>query len=247
MVFNPGTNPYFNNFHASNEQDLYDNLIQESIKIYGIDLYYLPRTLVAFDQLYGEDTISEYNSAIPIEMYLKSVDGFEGDGTFLGKLGLEIRDQVVFTVSRKTFLENVGSHTAQSRPEEGDLIWYPLNNKLFQVKYVNYLPIHYPLGTLQTWDLTCELYEYSNERINTGIADIDALQTTFSTNILDYSLVDEAGNPVIDENGDYITSEVYAINQANTATVGSDSEQIQGEANDALDWSESNPFSELTY
>ena len=103
--------------------------------------------------------------------------------------------------------------------------------------------MHYPLGALQTWDLVCELFEYSNERINTGIPEIDELQTKFSTNILDYSIIDESGNYLVSENGDYIVQEAYEVAQANTDTVASDADAIQDEANTFLDWSEQDPFS----
>lgn len=245
MTLAPGTNFFFNNFSASNEQGLLTDLIVESIKIYGIDLYYCPRTLNQYDPILGEDAQSSYDKAIPIEMYIRSVDGFEGDGTFLSKFGLEIRDQVVFTVARRTFDENISGIYSIPRPNEGDLIYYPLNGKLFQIKYTDYLPLHYPLGTLMIYNLTCELFAYSNERMNTGVPAIDILQTEFSTNIIDYAIMDERGNYLIDENGDYIVSEKYAINQANTATVGGDNEVIQiGSDDNVIDFSEKDPFSE---
>jgi len=246
VVFAPGTNPYFSKFTCQGEQDLLEDLNIEAIKIYGLDFFYLPRTLISFDPIYGEDDISEYNAALGIEMYIKSVDGFEGDGTFLAKFGLEIRDQIVLTVARRTFELDITNTTTEIRPRpfEGDLIYYPLNEKLFQIKYVNYLVMHYPLGALQIWDLTCELYEYSNERINTGIEEIDELQTKFTTNILDFAIIDENGNYVIDENNNYLVSTEYAVHMANTDSILTDSEDIETEAVDVLDWSEKDPFSE---
>jgi len=245
MASSPGTNFYFNNFFATGEQNLLEELNIEAIKIYGIDLYYLPRTLVSFDPVYGEDDISEYNAAIPIEMYIKSVDGFEGDGVYLSKFGLEIRDQITFTVARRVFENNITLEfdVTQSRPFESDLLYYPLNKKLFQIRFVNYLPIHYPLGALQTYDLVCELFEYSNERINTGITDIDELQTKFSTNILDYSIIDENGNYLVSENVDYVVQEQYGEAQANVAVIDSAANTVQTAANTFLDWSETDPFS----
>ncbi len=245
-IQSPGTNKYFNPFNCPGEQDLLEDLVIESIKIFGLDMYYLPRTLISYDQIYGEDDISEYNQAIPIELYIKSVDGFEGDGVFFSKFGLEIRDQITFTMARKTFEQLVVN---QPRPFESDLIYYPLNKKLFQIRFVNYLPVHYPLGDLQSYDVMCELFEYSNERLNTGIVDIDELQTEFTTNILDYSIVDENGNYVIDENGNYLISEIYVQNVANTDTVFSDNTAIGDEAvlDDILNWEETDPFSEGFY
>ncbi len=242
-----GTSTFFNNFGSVQEQDLLDDLITESIRIYGIDLYYIPRILISYDSIYGEDDISEYQTAIPIEMYIKNVDGFEGEGVFLSKFGLEIRDQVSFTVSRRRFEQYVGTAASIVRPNEGDLIYYPLNKKAFQIRFVNYLPVHYPLGALQTWDLTCELFEYSNEKFSTGIAEIDELQTKFSTDLLEYSLVDENGNYIVDEHGNYFTDETYVL--SDILPGGADNEPIQTEqdANNLIDWSEVDPFSEGFY
>ncbi len=91
------------------EKQLVEDLVVESIKIYGNDIYYCPRTIVAFDEILGEDSLSEYNEATMVEMYIKSVDGYEGDGVFLSKFGLEIRDQVTFTIAKRTFIDEVGN------------------------------------------------------------------------------------------------------------------------------------------
>jgi len=134
MTFTHGTNPYFDNFHNQGEQDLVEDLIIEAISIYGQDMFYLPRTLVAFDPLTGEDASSKYVNAIPMAMYVKDVNGFEGDGTFMSKFGLQIQDQVTFTFSKRIWEEEIGSITGQIRPNEGDLIYFPLNQKLFQIQ-----------------------------------------------------------------------------------------------------------------
>ena len=100
-------------------------------------MYYIPRKLNNYDPVYGADDQSSYEQAIMIEMYIKSINGFSGDGSFLSKFGLEIRDQVVFSVAQRIFSEEVGTVTTQVRPNEGDLIYFPLNNKCFQIKFVN--------------------------------------------------------------------------------------------------------------
>jgi len=162
------------------EQQLLESLIVESIKIYGYDVYYLPRTLVEKDALYGEDPSSRYDTNYGIEMYIKSVDGFQGDGDFLSKFNLEIRDSVIFTVARKTFMDEVATTEGTVRPNEGDLIYFPLNKKIFQVKFVEHESMFYQLGSLPVFDLTCELFEYSGEVLNTGIKNIDDLQQLYS-------------------------------------------------------------------
>lgn len=242
------TNFYFRNFDASNEQNLLHDLIIESIRIFGEDVYYVPRHLNSYDQLTGEDARSSYIQAILVEMYIKSVDGFTGDGNFMSKFGLQIRDQVVFSVAQRTFDAEVGVVTQQLRPNEGDLVYFPLNNKCFQIRYVNKFEMFYPLGTLTTWELTCELFEYANETINTGIAEIDRLQTQYSTNILDWALHDESGVTLTDESGNILVVESYNLSTLNPAA-DNDAIQFGGEnfpvgSNDFIDFTEKNPFAE---
>ena len=195
------TNFFFNNFQASQEQLLLENLIVESIKIYGHDIYYIPRKLNNYDDVYGADDQSSYEVAYPIEMYIKSIDGFSGDQEFLSKFGVEIRNQVVFSVARRIFNDEVGEFTTQVRPNEGDLIWFPLNQRAFQIKYVNKYEMFYQLGALQTWEMTCEVFEYSGELINTGIPEIDAIQKKYDINILDWTIKEESSNelPILTE------------------------------------------------
>lgn len=235
------TNFYFNNFQNSQEQLLIENLIIESIKIYGQDMYYIPRVIKNKDEIYGADDISEYNRAYPVELYIKSIDGFSGDGTFMSKFGLEIRDQVVFSIAQRVFYEEVGMESSLIRPNEGDLIFFPLNKKIFKIMYVNKLEMFYQLGALQTWELTCELFDYSNEKFNTGIEEIDILQKKFSTNILDYCLLTESNESILTEDSDYIVMENYKLE---TIDPLADNSFIQSESDDILDFTEKDPFSE---
>jgi len=156
-------------------------------------MYYVPRTLNNKNEVYGEDDISSYDSATLVEFYIKNVDGFGGDGNFMSKFGLEIRDQVTFVIAKRVFDEEIGFAANYVRPREGDLIYFPLNHKLFQIKYVDNKPIYYPMGALQTFELTCELFEYSGESFNTGIGEIDDIQDKLSMNVLDYSVITQDG------------------------------------------------------
>lgn len=242
------TNFFFNNFKSSQEQLLLENLIIEAIKIYGEDMYYIPRNLGNFDQLYTADDQSYYNQAFLVEFYIKSVDGFSGDGNFMSKFGLEIRDQVVFSIAQRVFGEEIGAYTTLVRPREGDLIFFPLNNKCFQIKYVNKFEMFYQLGALQTWEVTCELFEYSNEVFNTGIPEIDVIQTKFSTNILDYAIMDEEGNFITDEDDNYLVVEQYNLE---TISPGSENETLNAGtdnfsmgSDNFVDFSVKDPFSE---
>ena len=166
------TNSYFRNFDARNEQELLHSLVTESIQIYGHDVNYIPRTLVNEDTILGEDSISEYKDAYVIEMFIKSVDGFEGEGDLVSKFGLEIRDQIVFSVARRAW-EGLDIGT---RPKEGDLIYFPLTEKLFQIMFVEHETPFYQTGALPTFDLTCELFTYSDEAIDTGVDEIDVIE-----------------------------------------------------------------------
>jgi hypothetical protein len=243
------TNVYFGNYQNSQEQYLIEDLIVESIRMYGMDMYYMPRQREAFDQIYGEDALSIFNKAFMLEMYIKNVDGFQGDGDFLSKFGLEIRDRITFTISQRVFGEESGAAGLELyRPKEGDLIFFPINNKIFEVKFVEHEAIFYQLGSLQTYDLSCELFQYSSERFNTGIEIIDQLYTNnyltlnnFSQAITDFALQTEDTNPfyLLTEKGFKLVSEQYS-------TLG-DNDAIEAEADAFIDFSESDPFSEGAY
>ena len=242
------TNFFFNNFRSSQEQQLLENLIVEAIRIYGENMYYVPRNLNNFDHLLTADDQSSYTNPYMVEIYIKSVDGFSGDGNFMSKFGLEIRDQVVFSIAQKVFNQEIGAYTALARPREGDLIFFPLNNKCFQIKYVNKFEMFYQLGALQTWEMTCELFEYSNEVFNTGIPEIDAIQVKYSSNILDWSIRDEQGNYLVDEDDNYIVMEGYDLEEivagAQNETLRQGSENFPYGSDDFIDFSARDPFSE---
>ncbi len=178
------TNFFFNNFQSSMEQNLIEDLVVESIKIYGIDLYYLPKRVVVRDTIFREEELATYNTAHPIEMYIKNVDGFDGEGDFISKFGIEIRDRITFTISRRSFASEVLTQEANMvRPLEGDLIWFPLNRKMYKIMFVEHEAIFYQLGSLQTWDISCELFEYNNETFDTGIPDIDSVYAELDVSI----------------------------------------------------------------
>ena len=234
---------YFNNFTNSQEQILIEDLVIESIKIYGHDVLYCPRTLVNKDEIYGEDSISRYNTQYMVEMYVKNVMGFQGEGDFMSKFNLQIRDQMTLTIARRTFCDEIGNVESIDRPQEGDLIYFPLNKKIFVVKFVEHEAIFYQMGSLQTYDLNCELWEYSNEILNTGIDDIDKFQKDYSFDMSVYGIMTEDGYVLKDEDGYDLIQEQYNF----TTQVGDsieDNEEIQSEADGVLDFSERDPFSE---
>lgn len=207
-------------------------------------MYYVPRTINNYDAIYGADDQSSYDTAYMVEMYIKSVDGFSGDGNFLSKFGLEIRDRVIFSVAQRIFSEEVGMHSNQVRPNEGDLIYFPLNRKCFQIKYVNKQEMFYQLGALQTWEVTCELFEYSGETLNTGIPEIDMLQTKFDTNQFTFAIrSDNDGSIITDEEGSILILEGSSMDDLIPAA---ENDEIQRESDLFVDFTSYDPFSERT-
>ncbi|MDP7608488.1 MAG: hypothetical protein QF814_02020 [Candidatus Marinimicrobia bacterium] len=194
------TNPYFNH-HGTNtpENRLIENLMIESIKTYGIDVYYLPRTLNNEDTLMGEDASASYNSAHTIEMYIKTVDGFEGSGDFIAKWGLQIKDQITFTVAKRRW-QDLGLSTdgRAKMPHEGDLIYFPITKALFQILFIEDEAIFYQTGQLQSYDMLCEMFTYSDQSFNTGIDTIDAIERTHSYSV-DFTMDSGSGNYTVGE------------------------------------------------
>jgi len=206
-------------------------------------MYYIPRTLNNYDEVYGADDQSSYDNAYPIEMYIKSIDGFSGDGNFMSKFGIEIRDQVVFSMARRIFAEEVGTFTSQVRPNEGDLIYFPLNQKCFIIRYVNKFEMFYQLGALQTWEVTAELFEYSGEAMNTGIPEIDILQKQYSLNQYDWVIQTQDADFITDEDGNIITLEGSSTSDL---LFNAENDKIQQESDQFVDFSAVDPFSEGT-
>jgi hypothetical protein len=168
------TNPFFSNYDFVNEQNLIDDLVVESIQIYGVDTYYVTRDIREFDEILNEDSLSVFNATYQMEVYVKTVDGFEGEGDFLSKFGLQIRDQATFTVAIRTFERHATRLNPNLvRPKEGDLVYLPMNKKFFKIMHVEHESVFYQTGALQVYDLKTELFEYSNERFETGIEEVD--------------------------------------------------------------------------
>ena len=164
-----GTNHFFNHFNNSDEQRLIEDLVAEMIKYGGVDCFYMPRTLVNVDNIFGEDLISSFNDAFPLELYISSVDGFEGDGDFIAKFGLETRDTVKFVVSKYRFTQE----TNREKPQEGDLIFLPFNNGIFEIKFAEDEKPFYQFGENYVFELSCELFSPSHEDMITGVDAID--------------------------------------------------------------------------
>lgn len=219
------TNVFFQNYSYFNEQMLIEDLVIESIQIFGLDMIYVTRSLQAVDNILNEDDLSIFNAAFDMEMYVKSVDGFQGEGDFLSRFGLQIRDSAVFTVAMRTFERYITRvDNTIVRPKEGDLIYLPLNGKFFKIMHVEHESVFYQSGALQVYDLKCELFEYSNERFQTGRDDID---TYFD---------------------DIKTDSINSLQELKAVDPIAKNEFFEDEGNDIIDFSEMDPFSEtITY
>lgn len=180
-------NHYFNHYAPGtiNEQLLYEDLLEESIKMMGHDVKYLPREAYdATDDILGESPEGKFKRAYVVEMYLANVEGFEGDGDFFSKFGLEIRDTSNFIITRRTFEKHIPS-TIAKRPREGDLIWVPVLNKIFEIKYVEEELLFFALGRRipYIYELRCETFRFSQEDFETGDEEIDDLDKLISYTI----------------------------------------------------------------
>ena len=173
--------PHFSQ-KVKSEQNLYEDIIIESMKIYGQDVYYLPRTIVNENTILGEDVASQFANSYKIEMYLENQDGFDGEGDLFTKFGVEIRDEATFIVARKRWTQTVSSANNSItvlRPKEGDLIWLALSNKLFEIMHVEHESPFYQLSNLPTYKMRCQLFEYSGEDLDVGIDGVDTIQSDF--------------------------------------------------------------------
>lgn len=217
---------------VKSEQDLYEDLVIESLKIYGQDCYYLPRTIVNYDTILGDDIPSQFSSAYKLEMYIENIDGFAGEGDLFQKFGIEIRDQATFIVSRRRWAQTVSSYNNNIEgdlPEEGDLVYLPLTQSLFQIMHVERESPFYQLSNLNVVRLECELFEYSDEFIETGVEEIDTIEE------FGYKL-----NLTLDPDSDQIT---VVVGDTITQTL-SDGTTITGEV---LDWDRENQIASVVH
>jgi hypothetical protein len=261
-------NRYFNQYTpVKQEQNLVEDLVIESIKIYGVDGYYLPRTDVNLDKIYGEDASMIFDDALELELYIKSFEGFQGQEDFLSKFGLQIDESITFVVAQKRFTQSLkpsfiteygynfknedGDHLLDEqsydyanilRPREGDLIWIPMLNYMYEIKFTENIENFFQLGKLYTYEMRCDRYEYSSERIDTGVAEIDGIEDQ-------YSLSTDNIQKILDEESNIFALEddTRLVAEGDTVIpfeVSADNESIGQKIidEDVLDFSEKNPF-----
>src|SRR6056300_1721296 len=256
-------NHYFqsgNGIGSNSEKRLHEDLIIEGLKIYGFDVYYLPRTLVNRDLILGEDTLSKFDDSYLIEMYMETTEGFAGQQEIINKFGLEIREDTTFMLAKRRWQDAVDSqHTliADGRPNEGDIIYMPLMNSFFEIQFVEDQEPFFQLGNLPVYKLKCARWEYSSEKLDTGITDIDSAEDQYSLDQLAHqvSLENETGSIVLENDsasGDiqYMLLETYALQTQSTYADNLDLDSEAGfdaasTADDILDFTERNPFGEV--
>ncbi len=219
------TNVHFN--HAvKSEQNLVDDLIVESLRMYGHNCYYLPRKVVDEDVILGDVAESKFEDAYEVEMYLQGTEGFEGEGELYSKFGIETRQSAEFIISKRSWERFVSLDTNLAtglRPNEGDLVYFPLANSLFEIKFVEHENQFYQLGKLYTFRMSCDLFEYSGEDFETEIAAIDTdialaqakgIELTLAdTPTLRSFVVGETVSQLVSDTGIVITGEVQAWNE----------------------------------
>ena len=240
VYFDTGTKP---------EQSLYEDLIIEQLRIYGQDVYYIPRKLAGTDSVWQEDISSSFESSYLIEMYMDTIDGYEGEKELMSKFGLDIQDDATFTVSRRRWEQFVSIDNniiESSRPNEGDLIYWPKGSKLFEITFVDKDDPFYQVHNLPTYKLKCKTFEYASEVIDTGITEIDAVETDNSLDQYQYQFTLEDGtgsvlleNTVEGAAASYIIQESYLVD---TIDENAQNDIFESLDDNILDFSESNPF-----
>ena len=194
------------------EKLLHEDIIIESLKIFGQDVYYMPRTLVNRDLVLGEDTSSRFDDSYLIEMYFETNEGFAGENEIINKFGLEIRDDTTLIVSKRRFEEHVANTAnliATGRPNEGDLIFVPLMNSFFEIQFVEDQEPFYRIGNLPVYKLRVTKFEYANEQINTGQELLDQAEDKFTLDTLQHKFTLESGQVALTGEGSIVLEDYY--------------------------------------
>jgi len=259
-------NHYFqggNGIGSEAEKRLYENLIIEGLKIYGQDVYYLPRTLVNRDLILGEDVVSKFNAAYLAEMYMETTEGFAGQQEIINKFGLEIREDTTFMVSKRRWqdlVDDPGTLIVSGRPNEGDVIYMPLMNSFFEIQFVEDQEPFFQLGNLPVYKLRATKFEYSSEKIQGTIPQLNEAETNLSIDLLQNQLQLEDGSAMLLEstdttlgNIDHLILENDTFNLAAQTRDYADNDTYESDAgfgtvstdDDILDFTERNPFGEV--
>ena len=259
-------NHYFqsgNGIGDTSEKRLYEDLIIEGLKIYGQDVYYLPRTLVNQDLVLWEDVLSKFDDSYLVEMYIETTDGFQGEQELISKFGLEIRDDTTFVIAKRRWQDQVDNQATlivDGRPNEGDLIYVPLFNSFFEISFVEDQEPFFQLGNLPVYKLRATKFEYSSERLDTGVTAIDEAEDNLSIDQLQFQFsletaTDGGTGAILLESStgeiNYLINEDYNLatqtrDYADNSTYETDAGfGTTSTADDILDFTERNPFGEV--
>lgn len=183
-------NQFFNNYYHANTQNLMQSLVDEAIKQKGIDVYYLPRGVVDYDQIFGEGKEYYFNNSSPIEMYQVNYENWGGQGDIFGKFGIQLKNEATYIVSRRRFeTEFTGLRTM---PQEGDLLYFPLTRSMLQVIHVDHESVFWPAGSWYIWELRTVLYNYDGSKIDVDNAEIMEEMARFPVNDIDTTKPDDS-------------------------------------------------------
>lgn len=187
------TNSYFNKFNNVAEQDLVQDLVDEAIQIHGVNMTYIPRVIVNQDKIFGEDRTPKFEDGREIEMYVETYDGFEGEGEIVSQFGLEIRDEMTVTVSRRRFQSEFSDKNLEY-PNEGDIIFFPINNALFEVNFVEREYNFFNFGKSLAYQMKCSLFKYAGEDFASGNSIIDGVTTHAYTELVKVTTASRVGS-----------------------------------------------------
>lgn len=197
-------NQYFS-IGTRNEQMLFQNLVDEQIKMFGIDVYYLPRNYINIDDIFKDINNSNFTDSYIIEAYINNYNGFSGQGDFMSKFGLKQADELTLTISKMRyedfitpFISNNPEVVLSTRPSEGDLIYFPLTRNFFEIKFVEHEDPFYQVGKNYVYKLTCQLYEYEGEKMITSVDEVDKAAALEGYHI-NYDMGSGSGNYIFNE------------------------------------------------
>jgi hypothetical protein len=241
-------NHYFQsgtNIGTSSEQFLIEDLIIESIKIYGFDLLYLPRTSIKQDDILGEDILSQFTQLYPVEGYLKNPSGWDGSSELMSKFGIQVHDECTFVISQRRWDQAVAQQTNDlqlpTRPAEGDLIYFAKTRSFFEIKFVENKNPFYQIGKLYVWDLQCELYQYSSEPIQTYDADINDFVLGVDRNAYAWPVRTQSGGALLTQSGGVVIQEAFP----DDANAFDNTTDFDTESATLIDFDVNNPFGEI--
>jgi len=258
----------------TNEKRLQEDLIIEGLKIFGQDIYYMPRTLVNRDLIFGEDTSSKFDDSYALEMYFESNEGFAGEQEIINKFGLEIRDDTTLVVAKRRFEEHVANSNnliQHGRPREGDVLYVPLMNSFFEILFVEDQEPFFQLGALPVYKLKVTRFEYASEKLDTGQNIIDQHEDEYTLDLLQHKVTLESGQEAqggagsiqLEDYLSYATGQpAFIMQETFSGSTGSniqtqspyaDNLDLNTEAgydtvsvsDDILDFTERNPFGEV--